>query len=180
MIVIPFEYDLPEIIEDYGYFNYPSDIPFRVFHAQLTDGFQIPEIGFEIGSNSSSIPHLRFSDSKNLVRYGTNVFLEKSPKIVIGNWNENTLRDYFLVLKKDDISNRIPDDHLTEGVLDYSFEAPIQVQIKLEPKGKTVKGFLNSNLSFTVIPKDFKFNWKSILYEKDATPNLEIKPARQN
>lgn len=177
LIVIPFEYDLPEIIEDYGYFYYPGDITFRVFHAQLTDGFQIPEIGFEVGSNSSSIPYLRFSDSKNLVRYGTNVFLEKSPKIVIGNWNENTLKDYFLVLKKDNISNRIPDDHLTDGVLNYSFEAPIQVQIKLEPKGKTVKGFLDSNLSFTVIPKDFKFYWRSVLYEKDATPNLEIKSA---
>ncbi|MBA3283594.1 MAG: hypothetical protein H0U27_00850 [Nitrosopumilus sp.] len=177
LVVIPAEYDLPEIIEDYGHFNYPSDIPFRVFHAQLTDGFKIPEIGFEIGSNSSAIPHLRFSDSKNLVRYGTNVFLEKAPKIVIGNWNENTLKDYFLVLKKDGISNRIPDDHLTDGVLNYSFEAPIQVQIKLEPKGKTVKGFLDSNLSFTVIPKDFKYYWRSILYEKAATPNLEIKLA---
>lgn len=176
IVVLPAEYDLPHALEDYGYFYYPGKTTYRVFHARLNNGFAIPEIGLEVGRRTSSVPQLRFSNSQNVVRYCANVFIDKIPPILIDNWDEENSRNYFLLLDRNGISSRIPSDLISDGTLNYPFEAPTNAQIRLEPKGKTTKEFRQPSLSFTVLPKDFQFVWKNVLYEKSARPNFEIKP----
>jgi hypothetical protein len=178
LIVVPDGVDFT-CIEDYGYLSYPSEELFRVFHAELRSGQSIPEIDLLVSDQIEHRPQLNFLTTDSYQRFSTNTFVGKIPPIQITNWDQELSGRYLLLLDTQDEKIRIREDEIKDGRLDLSLDLPIKAQLSLEAKGKAARSFQKSDLSFTVLPESFRFDWNELLYGLHETPELKISPAEK-
>lgn len=173
--LIPDEY----VVEECGDLFAPNaaDLHVRVFDCDLPSGFELPTIGLAVRSGArAGSPHLRFADHGRQLPNANGVFVGELPGIVIENYEEGFNDLYMLVWEGGGSSRVVDEHHYRGGLLRLDIEAPSQGRIRIEPKGRTPKGFTESALDFVTLPVA-ELRWPDGLHEADARVKVSFGPA---
>jgi hypothetical protein len=185
LIAVPGTAVIPEefIVEQLGDLFVPGviNLDIKILECDLPAEFELSHIGFMVGAaGSENFPELRFRDSTNQLPFATNTFVGRLPEIRIEHWRPG-LGDKYLLIHDDGVTRRPLPENLYR--LQESFLLPLNSpsasgRVFIEPKGRTARGFSQSELQFVLLPEG-KLVWPSGLNAPSDTPLIEIEPSNK-
>lgn len=178
----PFAIPQEHIVEEYGELYVPGydSVMVTVADCELPGGFRVDASGFSVSEAlSDCLPTLRFVSSRHALPYTKNVFISELPEIRIENWTDTFANRYFLLHEHGSHRQRLAEaSYLMRENLQLRVSSPAKGKLYIEPKGRAPNGFLETSLSYVVLP-EAAIAWPTGLHEPSEMLVIEIKPANK-
>lgn len=149
----------------------------RIVDCELPPGLRLPEIGLAVDDGSASFPLLSFGRAPSPWPNAHHVFSGRLPEISISNWSADLSQKFWIIID-DGSGERLCDESLFRdtGNFHCHVTAPSQGRIRIEPRGRTPRGFARAELSFILLPDDARLEWPERLLQPDDDAIIEARP----
>jgi hypothetical protein len=182
ILALPYPHAVPDehVIEECGELYLPGcdDVLVRVFDCELPPGFSLNALNLSVSDVASvSVPVLRFAEIPKPLLHTASAYVRELPEIIIEGWTPEFVNSYMLVWDSSSRREVVPEPlYSGKGIFRLPVEAPAQGRIRIEPKGRTPRGFAETALDYVLLP-DAKIDWPGGLHEKSARVPISIEPA---
>jgi len=138
-----------EIIkEDIGYCDWSGNPPLRAWRIQVPVGYR----GANLAAADDTVPSLLFGPGYRDHAFGSTVFLDSLPDLVVHDWSPEAER-LFAICLEDEAGTTVLCSPDAEGHVKVSVTCPVEGVIRLIPRGRSRMPVDNlPRLPFTVIP----------------------------
>jgi len=172
LLVVPEEISLPtaQDFDEYGWLELPirNDQSFVIFAGELPAGFEIPEIGLAVESDAGACPTLEFLPGRALP-LTHNVFAGRLPEVRISNRGQAFAQRFFVLMNNTPVSP-------ANDKLHCAPPAPSQGEIRIEPRGRTPRGFVPQALRYTLLLPEVRIETPSGLMHPGEDAFVEFHP----
>ena len=173
-LVLPEDLSLSSSAHDlgdkYAWLSFPTG--FVIFDCELPPGFEIPEIGLAVEKDSGLYPTLGFLPGKALP-FAHNGFIGRLPEVRIYDWSHDFTQQFFVLIDNDQQRESLTPagDRFQCAPL-----RPSQGEIRIEPKGRTPRGFISHALRYTLLPPEVRIEWPDGLLTIGEEAFIEFHP----
>lgn len=146
-----------------------------IFDCELPPGFQIPAIGLSVEVGLEITPTLSFARFDPLP-FAHHVFIGALPELRINGWCTDFADRFFVLLDDGGQRKAI---YPSGETFCCPLSAPSQGELRIEPKGRTPRGFEAHALHFTLLPSNARIEWPIGLLHSGEEALIEFQPSEQ-
>src|SRR5262249_9370771 len=105
--------------------------------------------------------------------FAHNVFIGSLPEVRIYNWSQDFTQRFFVLLDNNQQQKNFTS---TDDTFVWAALHPSQGEIRIEPKGRTPRGFIAQALHYTLLPPEVSIEWPSGLLTTDEEAIIKFHP----
>lgn len=182
LLAIPDFVELPaetKIYEEIGDLYLPGwqGPAMRIVDCELPPGLRLPKVGLAVDDGLVAFPSLGFSRHPSLWPNTHHVFSGRLPEISITNFSPDFSQKYWIIIE-DGSEEKPCDESLFRdtGTFYCHLNPPTQGRIRIEPRGRTPRGFARAELQFVLLPGDARLEWPEKLLQPDDEAIISVYP----